>query len=251
MRRSAPPSETDRVRTVYRRYDASERAQRKRNPANPGVLQMRSERWLATRDILGPRFGVAGVRVLDVGCGEGDDLARMGLLLPGAELAGIDLSADRIERAQRAAPRARLWVRDAQDLPFPDRSFHIVVLATVLSSILDPATRREVAAEAFRVLRTDGILLVYDIRFPSPWNPNVRLVSRRELRALFPSAALRARPITLLPPLARGPCRIWPGLYRPMARIRPLRSHYLAVITQAAFDRGSGAAKAITLSKRV
>jgi SAM-dependent methyltransferase len=251
MRRSASPSETERVRTVYRRYDASERAQRKRNPANPGVMQMRSERWLATGDILGPRFGVDCVRVLDVGCGEGDDLARMGLLLPGAELVGIDLSADRIERAQQAAPRARLWVRGAQDLPFPDRSFHIVMLATVLSSILDPAMRRAVAAEAFRVLRHDGILLAYDVRFPSPWNPNVRLVSRRELRALFPSAAIRARPITLLPPLARGPCRIWPGLYRPMARVRPLRSHYLAVITRQRSTADPEPPQSITLGKRV
>ena len=235
------PSETERVRAVYRHYDASRRAQRKRDPANPGVMHMRLERWLATRDILCPRFLVAGVRVLDVGCGEGDDLVRMGLLLPGAELHGIDLSADRIERARKAAPRARLLIRCAQDLPFPGRSFHVVVLATVLSSILDPATRRAVAAEAFRVLGSDGVLLAYDIRFPSPWNPNVRRVSRRELRALFPSADIRARPITLLPPLARGLCRIGPGLYRSMTRIRPLRSHYLAVITRPT-DADCGAA---------
>lgn len=197
-------------------------------------MQMRSERWRLTRDILGPRFLAPGVRVLDVGCGEGDDLARMGLLLPGAELCGIDLSADRVERARQAAPRARLRVGDARALPFGDSSFHVVVLATVLSSILDPATRRVTAAEALRVLREDGVLLAYDIRFPSPRNPNVRPVGRRELRALFPAARIRTMSITLLPPLARGPCRIWPGLYRPMARIPPLRSHYLAVITRSA-----------------
>jgi ubiquinone/menaquinone biosynthesis C-methylase UbiE len=231
---AAASSEAERVKAVYWRYDASERAQRKRDPSRPGVQHMRSERWRVTGDILGSRFPGAGVQVLDVGCGEGDDLARMHDLLPGAKFFGIDLSADRIARARRVAPGASLWVGDGKELPFPDQSVHLVVLATVLSSIRDPATRRSVAAETYRVVREDGLLLVYDIRFPSPWNPNVRPVGRRELRALFPAVYIRTMTITLLPPLARGPCHIWPGLYRPMARIPPLRSHYLAVVTRPA-----------------
>jgi ubiquinone/menaquinone biosynthesis C-methylase UbiE len=193
---------------------------------------MRSERWRVTRDILGLRFPGRGVKILDVGCGEGDDLARMDRLLPSAELFGIDLSADRIGRARRAAPRAHLWVGSGQDLPFPDRSVGVVLLATVLSSILDPAIRRSVAAEAYRIIRDDGILLIYDIRYPSLWNPDVIAISRRELRTLLPAADIHARPITLLPPLARGICGIWPGAYAPLARLKPLRSHYLSVATR-------------------
>lgn len=49
-------SEKQRARVVYRRYDSSEQAQRKRDPKNPGVRRMRSERWPITGDILGSRF---------------------------------------------------------------------------------------------------------------------------------------------------------------------------------------------------
>jgi ubiquinone/menaquinone biosynthesis C-methylase UbiE len=226
-------SETDRIKSVYRRYDASERAQRKRDPKNRGVQCMRAERWRMVSQVLAAGFGDGGlIRVLDVGCGEGDDLARIGKLLPRAELLGIDLVADRITRARRAVPRARLWVQGGDRLPFRDGSVHVAILSTVLSSILDEETRQSVASETYRVIRGDGLLLVYDIRLPSPWNHDVRAITGRCLRQLLPSAVISAQPITLLPPLARGICGIWPGLYAPLARLRPLRSHYLSVVTK-------------------
>jgi hypothetical protein len=106
------------------------------------------------------------------------------------------------------------------------------VLSTVLSSILDPGTRRQVAAEAYRIVSDDGMLLIYDIRLPSPVNPNVCRIGKGELRALLPAARIRSYSITLLPPVARSLGRRWPGLYQPLARIRPLRSHYLSVVTR-------------------
>jgi ubiquinone/menaquinone biosynthesis C-methylase UbiE len=226
-------SETERIRSVYERYDASERAQRKRDPRNRGVQCMRAERWRMVSQILAARFGDAGfIRVLDVGCGEGDDLARIGELLPRAELLGVDLVADRITRARRAVPRARLWAQRGDRLPFRDGSVHVAILSTVLSSILDEEMRQSVASETYRVIREDGLLLVYDIRLPSPWNPDVRAITGQCLRLLLPSAFISAQPITLLPPLARGICGIWPGLYAPLARLSPLRSHYLSVVTK-------------------
>ena len=62
------------------------------------------------------------------------------------------------------------------------------MLSTVLSSILDPGTRRQVAAEAYRIISDDGILLIYDIRLPSPANPNVCRIGKKELRTLLPDA---------------------------------------------------------------
>jgi ubiquinone/menaquinone biosynthesis C-methylase UbiE len=144
----------------------------------------------------------------------------------------VDLSAERIEAARLAVPTATLQVQDGDILPFPGRSVQLVILSTVLSSILDPATRRQIAAEAYRIISDDGVLLIYDIRLPSPANPNVGRIGRGELRALLPAACIRSYPITLLPPMARTLCRRWPGLYQPLARIRPLRSHYLSVVTR-------------------
>jgi ubiquinone/menaquinone biosynthesis C-methylase UbiE len=226
-------SEATRIRAVYQSYDTQERWLRKRDPANPGFSQLQRERWQKIAEIVGVRLGgIAPLRVVDVGCGKGGDLAHIAELLPGADLFGVDLSAERIEAARLAVPAATLRVQDGDTLPFPDRSVQLVVLSTVLSSILDPETRRQVAAEAYRIVSEEGILLIYDIRLPSPANPNVCRIGKGELRALLPAARIRSYPITLLPPVARSLCRRWPGLYRPLARVRPLRSHYLSVVTR-------------------
>lgn len=230
---AAGPSEADRIRAIYRRYDTQDRWLRKRDPANPGFSQLQDERWRKIAEIIGSGSrGVARLRVVDVGCGRGSDLANIAELLPAAELFGVDLSEERVEAARLAVPSATLWVQDGHTLPFSDRSVQLVVLSTVLSSVLDPGTRRQVAAEAYRVTSDDGMLLIYDIRLPSPANPNVCRIGKGELRALLPGARIRSYPITLLPPVARSLCRRWPGLYQPLARIRPLRSHYLSVVTR-------------------
>jgi ubiquinone/menaquinone biosynthesis C-methylase UbiE len=227
------PSEADRIREIYRSYDMQQRWLRKRDPANPGFSQLQEERWRKVADIIAARFdGTATPHVVDVGCGRGGDLARIAELLPDAALYGVDLSEERIAAARLAVPAATLRVQDGDTLPFPDRSVQIVVLSTVLSSILDPGTRRQVAAEAYRIVSGDGMLLIYDIRLPSPVNPNVCRIGKGELRALLPAARIRSYSITLLPPVARSLCRQWPGLYQPLARIRPLRSHYLSVVTR-------------------
>jgi ubiquinone/menaquinone biosynthesis C-methylase UbiE len=225
--------EADRIRAIYRSYDSQERWLRKRDPANQGFSRLQDERWRKLAEIIGtgPR-GVAPPRVVDVGCGKGGDLAHIAKLLPDAALFGVDLSPERIEAARLAVPAATLLVQDGDTLPFPDRSVQLVVLSTVLSSILSPGARRQVASEAYRIVSDDGMLLVYDIRLPSPANPNVCRIGKGELRALLPAACIRSYPITLLPPVARSLCGRWPGLYRPLARIRPLRSHYLSVVTR-------------------
>jgi ubiquinone/menaquinone biosynthesis C-methylase UbiE len=227
------PSEADRIRAIYRRYDTQERWLRKRDPANPGFSQLQGERWRKIAEIIGAGLrGVTPLRVVDVGCGKGSDLANIAELLPEAKLFGVDLSEERVEAARLAVPAATLWVQDGDTLPFPDRSVQLVVLSTVLSSVLDPGTRRQVTAEAYRIISDDGMLLIYDIRLPSPSNPNVCRIGKGELRALLPTARIRSYPMTLLPPVARSLCRKWPGLYQPLARIRPLRSHYLSVVTR-------------------
>lgn len=226
-------SEANRIRAVYQSYDTQERWLRKRDPANPGFSRLQGERWRKIAEIVSARLGgTTPLRVVDVGCGKGGDLAHLGELLPGAAFFGVDLSEERIEAARLAVPAATLQVQDGDTLPFPDRSVQLVVLSTVLSSILDPGTRRQVAAEAYRIVSDEGILLIYDIRLPSPANPNVCRIGKGELRALLPAARIRSYPITLLPPVARSLCRRWPGLYQPLARVRPLRSHYLSVVTR-------------------
>lgn len=110
-------------------------------------------------DILGPQ---AVGDVLDIGVGAG---ALLGLLAPRARSAvGLDIS-----RGMRVLARSRLQqaglahctirAGDMHALDFPDLSFDLVVLDEVLAHSGAP---QQVVAEAARVLRPTGRLLVLD-----------------------------------------------------------------------------------------
>jgi hypothetical protein len=77
--------------------------------------------------------------------------------------------------------------------------------------------------EARRVLAPGGAVAVWEPRWPT-FNRNTRLVHLSQLRSALGSG-LEVRTLTLTPPLARRAGR----LYAPLARLRPLRSHRLAL----------------------
>ncbi|HEU4423573.1 MAG TPA: methyltransferase domain-containing protein [Pilimelia sp.] len=102
---------------------------------------------------------LAGARVLEVGCGTGIITAMIAELPGVAECIGVDPSAGFIERARHRAPSLRFEVADGRALPFGDHAFDGLVFATTLCHVPAP----ELAlAEARRVLRPGGYLLVYD-----------------------------------------------------------------------------------------
>jgi ubiquinone/menaquinone biosynthesis C-methylase UbiE len=95
----------------------------------------------------------------------------------GIRLTGIEISEEMLDLARaRAAELGRefdLRLGDAQSLDFPDASFDTVVCTFSLCSIPDD---RKAVAEAHRVLRPDGrLLLIEHVRSPSP---PVRAVQR-------------------------------------------------------------------------
>jgi ubiquinone/menaquinone biosynthesis C-methylase UbiE len=98
-------------------------------------------------------------RVLEVGCGTGiitEKIARR----PGvSEAVGVDPCPGFVERARRRAPQLRFEVADGRALPFPDHAVDGVVFATTLCHVPEP---ERAMAEARRVLRPDGFLLVYE-----------------------------------------------------------------------------------------
>jgi len=88
-----------------------------------------------------------GQRVLDVGCGAGNHLLILNKL--GLDVSGIDASPYIIEQARRRlGNRCTLRVCPAEDLPFEDNEFDIVVLINTLEFVQDPA---QVLREAGRV----------------------------------------------------------------------------------------------------
>jgi ubiquinone/menaquinone biosynthesis C-methylase UbiE len=229
-------SEHERIRAAYRFYDSSAQEQRKRDAANPGVRRNAETRWAALWQALSPLDLRTGSRILDVGCGSGEDLRRiagqLGELCP--RLHGVDLLPDRVAAASRAVPGATFHVGGGERLPYDDHSFDVVIAATVFSSILDDQLARAVAGEMLRLVAATGRVLCYDMRYPNPWNSRTRAVGATTLRQLFPGTAMRLTAVTLLPPLARCLGALAPAAYPPLHALPFLRSHYVAEIRAAA-----------------
>lgn len=93
-------------------------------------------------------------RVLEVGCGAGNVLARIG----GTDLHGMDLSPSLLQKARaRLGSRAELCEGWAEELPYPDASFDRVYGSELLEYVCDP---EKVLLEMRRVVRPDGRVAV-------------------------------------------------------------------------------------------
>ncbi|HEV7678282.1 MAG TPA: class I SAM-dependent methyltransferase [Candidatus Dormibacteraeota bacterium] len=105
--------------------------------------------------------GISAPVVVDVGCGTGRLLARLGAALPAASLIGIDASPGMIEVA-RAKPELhgmRLDVGSSEALPLDDAGCDVVVSTISFHHWSDQAAGlRDVG----RVLRPGGHLLLVD-----------------------------------------------------------------------------------------
>ncbi len=115
------------------------------------------------------QYAQAGDRVLDLGCGTGE-LARA-LAAAGFHVTGCDISCQMLLRATRDDDRCAGWVRlepDWRTLPFASAVFDVVVAASVLEYLAEPAI---VLRECARVLRAGGVVLytVPDLRNPVRW----------------------------------------------------------------------------------
>jgi phosphatidylethanolamine/phosphatidyl-N-methylethanolamine N-methyltransferase len=110
-----------------------------------------------------------GARVLELGVGTGLSLSAYP---PHAEVVGIDLARDMLERAADKT-REHGWTHialrhmDALDLKFPDDSFDFVMAFHVVSVVPDAARLME---EARRVCRSGGrIVIINHFRSPRWW----------------------------------------------------------------------------------
>jgi ubiquinone/menaquinone biosynthesis C-methylase UbiE len=102
-------------------------------------------------------------RVLDVGCGTGYLLRTLAARVPEAvELAGIDAAPAMIETARTMAAdsRIRFARATAEQLPYPERTFDLVVSTTSFDHWAD---QRAGLAECARVLVPGGHLVLIDL----------------------------------------------------------------------------------------
>lgn len=117
---------------------------------------------------------VAGLRVLDYGCGKGS--RSLELALHGAHVVGIDISNASIETARaeataRGIQSVEFQVMDAEALTFPAQSFDLVVGDAILHHLNLAQSFGEIA----RVLKSDGTAVFQE---PLGHNPAIALFRR-------------------------------------------------------------------------
>ncbi len=141
-------AETERIRLIYDRRAATA----------PPARREAGLHWVCSR---------AEGETLEIGIGRGRTLPYYP---PEVHLTGIELSGVAVAIAARRARElgldASIRQGDAASLPFPDGRFDTVVFSHALCTIPDD---RAAVAEAVRVLRPDGcLLLVEHVRSPNP-----------------------------------------------------------------------------------
>ena len=170
--------------------------------APPGVT--------AVHELVVGEADLTGKRVLDVGCGTGENL-RVFAESFGCHVAGVDSSEGMLAEARRKLPAADLRHGAAERLPFEDDSFDAVWMSLVVH-LLD---RPRAFCECRRVLVEGGRLLVVTPdadSFPRAWMAplfpsyvaveQARFPSRPALEEELPAAGF-ARVETVLVPVER------------------------------------------------
>ena len=154
-------------------------------------LNARKAAWLIERlraDVAPHVSTGAGVRILDLGCGCGEETFLLAELFPQAEVIGLDISAPNIAQGEHEALRRglskRVWFvcADYRSAAFPREHFDLVVADGVLHLIPpgEPDVMTKIAAE----LRPGG-QFAFGIPRISPFNHALWLVRSllRRLRA--------------------------------------------------------------------
>jgi ubiquinone biosynthesis O-methyltransferase len=139
---------------AYARWRASE----------TGAITEKLERKL----ILEMVGDVSGLRVLDVGCGDGElacELAQRGAIVTGIDASAAMIEAAR-DRAKLQSADISFQVAKAERLPFPPGQFDIITAVTILCFVEDSSgVFREIA----RVLRPGGRLVIGELGRWSTW----------------------------------------------------------------------------------
>jgi SAM-dependent methyltransferase len=225
----------DEPRAVAERYARRTGADRY-SFARPEVLLGVQERQRAMLGLFAQAglYDFAALRVLEVGCGSGGNLLELLRLgFRPEHLVGVELLPGRAAEARHALPEAlAVHAGDALALDLPAAGFDIVFVSTVFSSLLDDAFQQRLADAMWRWLRPGGAVLWYDFVVGNPRNADVRGVPLARVRALFPQGRVRARRVTLVPPLARAVAPWHPALYTLFNTVPWLRTHVLAWIAK-------------------
>lgn len=119
--------------------------------------------------------------VLDVACGVGATTLELSRAFPHAAVTAINIAPDQLESAAARVQHASFLCMDATRLAFPPAAFDIVVCIEAAHHF---NSRAKFLAEAYRVLRPGGVLLLTDALARAPGEP-LSLMRYLTLRRLF------------------------------------------------------------------
>ncbi len=133
------------------------------NKAGHGIRTREEEdAWI---NLLTAAIGKDRLKILDVGCGTG--VITLLLAKMGHDVTGVDISERMLERARDKAKSLAIPVKfefgDAEDLPFKDEIFDVVINRHLLWTMLSP---EKAIIEWRRVLKPEGKVIIID----SMWN---------------------------------------------------------------------------------
>jgi ubiquinone/menaquinone biosynthesis C-methylase UbiE len=122
-------------------------------------------------------------RWLDIGCGTGVFTEQVILGCSPAAVVAVDPSPEQLAfaRGRGELSRVEFHVGDAQDLPFPDNSFDIAVMALVIHFVPDPA---KAVAEMARALRPGGTAAAYVWDYKNAGSPTAPLAAAMRVMGL-------------------------------------------------------------------
>ena len=122
-----------------------------------------------TRFVRAQDVPASRLRLLDIACGTGRTLRQLATTHPTMRFHGVDLSPFYVQAARRLladVAEASLAVENAEHLPYADGTFDVVT-SVYLFHELPRNARRRVLAEALRVLRPGGLLVIEDSAQPT------------------------------------------------------------------------------------
>ncbi|MDR3489211.1 MAG: class I SAM-dependent methyltransferase [Bradyrhizobium sp.] len=130
--------------------------------ADGAAYERRMGRWsrLVGEIFLDWLAAPAGLRWLDVGCGNGAFTEVLITRCAPAALSAVDPSEGQLSyaRTRAGAELAEFRVGDAQALPYADRSFDAAAMALAISFVPDPL---KAAREMMRVVKPGGLVATY------------------------------------------------------------------------------------------
>ncbi|MCA0429226.1 MAG: class I SAM-dependent methyltransferase [Bacteroidetes bacterium] len=169
---------------------------------------------------------IQNATILEIGAGQGNNIPFF--IEAGFKTENIylnELLPERVEALLLKVNAENVFPGNAITLNFQNK-FNCIFQSTVFTSILNNADRINLAEKMWSLLNENGVIFWYDFAYNNPKNKNVKKVTRKNIKELFPNAKkITFTKITLAPPIGRKVGKLYNLLNWPI-----LRTHLFAVI---------------------